>query len=99
MKVSNEGEAKQLVDWIYPENEVRQTCLTIFADSVIEANIHSRDKWVVKCEKNGSRREKNYVRLQMNGRIRHLIVCTLEKGQIWMALDKDLLYRSALLMA
>jgi hypothetical protein len=88
MKVSNEGEAKQLVDWIFPENkvrhEVRQACLRIFADAVAEANIYGRDKWVVKCDS-------NHIRLQMNGKIKNIIVCTLAKGRIWMALDKGLL--------
>ena len=72
MKVSNEGEAKQLVDWIFPENkvrhEVRQACLRIFADAVAEANIYGRDKWVVKCDS-------NHIRLQMNGKIKNIRLC------------------------
>ena len=82
-KVSNEGEAKQLVLSILPEDEVRKVCLTIFADAIAEADVHGRDRWIV-----------NYATDKVRLHVGHLIICTLENGRIWMALDKGLLETS-----
>jgi len=91
MKVRNEGEAKMLVYKLFSETEIRpgirQKCLMVFADAIAEANIYGRDKWMVKYDP-------NHIRLQMNGKIKNIIVCTLGKGRIWMALDKGLLETS-----
>lgn len=83
MKLSSEAEAEQLILSILPQTEIRQKCLMMLADSIAEANIYGRDKWAVTYELNGGKR----VRLIVG----HIIVCTLEKGRIWLALDEGLL--------
>lgn len=87
MALSNEGEAKQLVLSILRESGIRQKCLTMFADTIAEANIYGRDKWAV-----------TYTIGKVRLIVGHLIVCTLEDrpehGPIWMALDKELLRNS-----
>lgn len=40
MKISSEGEAKELVLSVLPEMDVRQKCSTVFADSLAEANTY-----------------------------------------------------------
>jgi hypothetical protein len=59
-------------------------CLTIFADSIAEANIYGRDKWAVAYER-------DKVRLIVG----HIITCTLGNNRIWMALDSRLLEASS----
>ena len=74
---------ERLVLSILPEPDVRQKCLTAFADAIIEANAYGRDKWAV-------RHARNKVRLHID----HVYICTLENGCVWMSLDKGLLETS-----
>lgn len=82
MNLSSEGEAKQLILNIFRERKigVRQKCLMMFADAIAEANIYGRDKWAV-----------TYTASKVRLIVGHIIVCTLENGRIWVALDKGLL--------
>ncbi len=80
MGLSSESEAERLIHSILPEEGVRQRCLKVLADAISEANIYGRDRWVVT-------HEASKVRLHVG----HLVVCTLEGGRVWMALDKGLL--------
>ena len=79
MKLDGEIDAKRLVLSILPEPVVRRRCLAVFAEAVAEANVYGRDKWAVTPTD-------SKVRLQVG----HVIICTLGKGRIWMALDKGL---------
>lgn len=83
MEISNEGGAKQHILSILPETEIRHKCLTMIADAICEANTYGRDKWVV-----------NYAKNKVRLHVGHIIICTLESGRIWMALDKGLLEAS-----
>lgn len=80
MALSSEGEAEQLILSVLPEEDIRQKCLTVFAEAIAEANIYGRDRWAV-------RYTSSKVRLYVG----HPIICTLENGRIWMAIDKGLL--------
>lgn len=84
MKVSNEGEAKHLILSILPERGIRQKCLMMFADAIVEANTYGRDKWIV-----------NYATNKIRLHVGHLIICTLQNGRAWIALDKGLLETSS----
>lgn len=83
MKVNNETEARDHIFSILPEAQVRQECLTMFADAIVEANVYGRDKWTVVYNT-------DKVRLLVG----HLYICTLVDGCIWLALDKGLLETS-----
>lgn len=86
MKISDETEARKYVTSVLGESDaehipdVEHILLEIFADAISEANVHGREKWAVTCDA-------GKVRLQVG----HVIICTLEGGRIWMALDKGLL--------
>lgn len=86
MSVSSEGEARQLVLSILPQESARRKCLTAFADAISEASARGNDKWAVTHRTNGNPK----IRLVVG----HIIVCTLGSGRIWMALDKDALATS-----
>jgi 5-methylcytosine-specific restriction protein A len=66
---------------ILPTATHRQTYLSLLVDSIVEANVYSRDNWAVTCEG-------RVVRLHVG----HYIVFTLEKDQVWLALDLELLH-------
>lgn len=80
MKVSSETEARKHVISILKESNAGHILLRMFADAISEANVHGREKWAITCTN-------SKVRLQVG----HVIICTLEDGRIWMALDKSLL--------
>lgn len=80
MDIGSESEAREHVASILQEPEIKQTLLGVFADSVSEASVYSRNNWAVTCDD-------GRVRLQVG----HVIICTLEGGRVWMALDKGLL--------
>ncbi len=83
MAIGSEGEARQHMLSIFPEADIRQKCLVMFAEAIDEANRQGRDTWAV-THATGTGRK---VRLIVG----HLIVCTLGNGRLWMALDKGLL--------
>jgi hypothetical protein len=84
MELRSERDAERLVLSILPEKDIRQKCLTVFADAITEANVYGRDKWAV-------RYASDRVRLHLD----HVYICTLENGCVWMALDKGLLETSS----
>jgi hypothetical protein len=83
LELRSESDAEQLILSILPEPVVRRKCLAVFADAITEANIYGRGKWAV-------RYASDRVRLHID----HVFICTLEKGCVWMALDKGFLEAS-----
>lgn len=72
--------AQEIIEALLPDKKLRDTCLTIFADATIEANIYGGDKWAIHLLD-------NKVRLLVG----HNIICTINAGRIWMAVDQALL--------
>ena len=68
---------------IIPDEEVRQLCLSVFLESVIEANKFGAHKW-------GAYYTNDKIRLLVGS----LIVLTIEKHGIWVTLEKQLLEKS-----
>ena len=78
---SSEMEAKRIIESLLEDARVRKKCLSMFADSIAEANVYGNDRWVITCD------SRNEVRLHVG----HVIICSLEKHGIWMALDEEFL--------
>jgi hypothetical protein len=47
MTIGSEGEARQHIPSIFPEADIRQKCLVMFAEAIDEANRKGRDTWAV----------------------------------------------------
>lgn len=87
MKLGSEDKARRLVLSVLPKTEVRQRCLTVFAEAIDEANRCGRDKWAVTHTKDKVRLVVGHIRIfTLRDRPKH--------GPIWMALDKGLLATS-----
>ena len=80
MNSYNEDEAKQIKCSLLPQEEKRKLCLEMFVEVVNHANSYGNDKW-------GTYYERKVVRLLVGS----LIVFTIERGCVWLALDKPLL--------
>jgi 5-methylcytosine-specific restriction protein A len=80
--VSDEGfkenQVHQIIRSLLPQEGKRRLCLEMFVEVINHANSCGGDKWGVYCEP-------NKVRLLVG----NLIVFTIEKGNIWLALDKE----------
>ena len=70
---------QEIIETLLPDSTKREAYLTIFADAIVEANIHGGDKWAVHL---------------LDDRVRlivgHNIICTIIDGRIWLALDQSL---------
>jgi Domain of unknown function (DUF3883) len=73
-------EARQVICSLLPDTRVRKSCLEIFGESVGYANSFGSDKW-------GAYYETGKVRLLVGS----LIVFTIHKDGVWLALDQELL--------
>jgi hypothetical protein len=65
---------------LLPQKQMREVCLQMLVEIINYANSHGRDKW-------GIYYEKNHIRMLMG----YFIIFTIEKGCVWLALDKDLI--------
>jgi Domain of unknown function (DUF3883) len=81
-------EVRQVICSLLPDTRVRKSCLEIFGESVSYANSFGRDKW-------GAYYETGKVRLLVGS----LIVVTIHKNGMWLALDQELLDTSQQLSA
>ncbi len=73
-------EARQVIYSLLPDTIVRRSCLEIFGESAGYANSFGSDKW-------GAYYETGKVRLLVGS----LIVFTIHKDGVWLALDQELL--------
>jgi hypothetical protein len=73
-------EARQVICSLLPDTRVRRSCLEIFGESAGYANSFGSDKW-------GAYYETGKVRLLVGS----LIVFTIHKDGVWLALDQELL--------
>lgn len=73
------SKAEDVVDSLIPETEARTLCLSVFRESLIEANKYGANKW-------GAYYTNDKVRLLVGS----LIVLTIEKRGVWVTLDKQL---------
>lgn len=79
----DEGDVKNIVSHLLPQEEKRNLCLKIFTEAVNFAHSCGNDKW-------GTYYLPNKVRLLVG----NLIVFTIERECVWLALDKQLLESS-----
>ena len=77
------SKAEEIIVSILPDEEFRKTCLTVFLESINQANTCGSEKW-------GVYYSYHCVRLLVGS----LIVLELQRGRIWLALDQQLLEKS-----
>jgi len=77
------NKAESVVTSLIPDAEVRERCLLVFLESMIEANKHGANKW-------GAYYANDRVRLLVGS----LIVLTIHKPGIWVTLDQQRLEES-----
>jgi len=75
--------AESIVTSLIPDAEVRKRCLSVFLESMIEANKYGANKW-------GAYYTNNRVRLLVGS----LIVLTIHKQGVWVTLDQQHLEES-----
>jgi len=71
---------EKVVKSLIPDENIREKCLKIFSECLIQADESGSSKWGVHVKK-------DRIRLLVGS----LIVCTVTKGKIWMALDREML--------
>ena len=71
---------EKVINSLLPNEEIKKNCLSLFLKSIKKANSYGNDKW-------GVYYLNDRIRLLIGG----LIVFTIHKGRIWLALDKELL--------
>ena len=69
---------KETLNQIFPDKEIRKNCLSILSECIIQADESGSSKW-------GVHLLKDRVRLLVGS----MIVCTIQDGEIWVALDQD----------
>ncbi len=72
-----QDEVAHIVHRLLPQKEQKTLCLEMLAESINRANSWGSNKWGVHCKS-------NIIRLLVG----NLIVFTIEKGGVWLALDK-----------
>lgn len=77
------NQAERIVTALIPDVSFRERCLSVFLDAMIEANTYGANKWGAYAHNKG-------VRLVIG----NLIVMTIHKHGIWMALDQQCLDES-----
>ena len=82
----SETEAREKIESILPDSKIRKIALEMLADSIIYANSLSRNIWAV----TNTDKYAESIWLQAG----HYAVFILEKGRIWMSLDKQLIDNS-----
>ena len=78
----SETEAREIIESILPDPQIRQIGLSMFAEIIVEANYHKRDFWAIT-------NTNNYpytISLQVGNYISFM----LSNNQTWLALDKQL---------
>ncbi|MEG3057297.1 MAG: HNH endonuclease signature motif containing protein [Methanoculleus sp.] len=80
MKKLDRNQIERTISSFLPDEEYRKVCLSLFVDSLLEANSYGSKKWGAYCYSGG-------VRLLVGS----LIVFTIHRKGLWLALDKQLL--------
>jgi putative restriction endonuclease len=78
------SEAEHVITSLLPDVKVRDCCLSVFGEALTEANLYGIQKWGVYYRKDA-------LRLLVGS----LIVLTIHRQGVWMALDRQLLQKSA----
>jgi hypothetical protein len=73
-----DNKAEKIVTSLIPNAAVRRRCLSVFLESMIEADKHGASKWGAYCEN-------DVVRLLVGS----LIVLTIHRGEVWVTLDRQ----------
>jgi hypothetical protein len=76
---------KKAITLLLPNEKTRKICLSLFLEALIKANSFGSNKWGAYYQSDGIG-----IRLLVG----NLIVFTIHKGEIWLALDKQLLNES-----
>jgi len=71
---------EEVISSLLPDEEYRNICLSLFAQSLVKANSYGRNKW-------GVYYNREHIRLLVGS----LIVFTIHKDAIWLSLDQRLL--------
>ena len=74
------SKVEKVINFLLPNEEIKKKCLSLFLKSIKKASSYGNDKW-------GVYYRDDCIRLLIG----NLIVFTIEKGKIWLALDKELL--------
>lgn len=78
----SEIEAKEKIESILPDAQIRRISLSMFAEIIVEANYHKRDFWAITNTKNYP----DTIWLQVGNYASFM----LSDNQTWLALDKQL---------
>lgn len=77
------AKVKNTITLLLPNTENRKMCLSLFLEALIKANSFGSNKW-------GTYYQHDSIRLLIG----NIIVFTIHQGEIWLALDKQLLNKS-----
>ena len=80
MKKLDRNQIEQTISSLLPDDEYRKVCLSLFVESILEADSYGENKWGVYCCS-------DRVRLLVGS----LIVFTIHGEGLWITLDKQLL--------
>ena len=80
MKKLDRNQIEQTILSLLPDDEYRKVCLSLFVESILEADSYGKNKWGVYCCS-------DRVRLLVGS----LIVFTIHGEGLWITLDKQLL--------
>lgn len=69
---------EKIIASLLPDRVIRQKCLVAFSEAIRQANQYGKGKW-------GVHYEKDAVRLLVG----NIIVCTIHKNVVWLALDQE----------
>jgi putative restriction endonuclease len=84
MIFSGMSDIKETLSSLFPDDKYRKRCLSLFAESIVEAHSHGGNMWGVYCFREGVRKG---IRLLVGS----LIVFTIDEDGMWLSLDKALL--------
>jgi len=79
--LNSQEEARNLIETLIPDPDMRQCCLNMFMDAIEEANFYGADQW--------------YLEPAFDGHIwlitGCLVTCSLVEDRIWLSLDRNLM--------
>jgi 5-methylcytosine-specific restriction protein A len=73
-------EVKRVTEELYPQEDIRRSCLKVFFTSINQADVFGSKKWGV-----------HFTGEKIRHLVGNLIVCTANQGALWMALDAEML--------
>lgn len=84
MATKSLSEIRQLFKILYPQQNLRERCLSLLAGSIKSSHHYAPDEWIVRCHPH---RHIEGFRLMVG----NLAILDIERKRIWIALDREML--------